>query len=46
MVAVYAWGVVVLAGLGTLAGLFVLTRSIKIAWLRSLPRDRVGNDRG
>jgi hypothetical protein len=38
MVSVYAWGVVALAGLGTLAGVFVLTRAIRIAWLRSLLR--------
>ncbi len=34
----FAWGVVALAGLGTLAGIFVLTRSIGNAWLRSLLR--------
>jgi hypothetical protein len=33
-----AWIVVALAGLGTLAGIFVLTRSIGNAWLRSLLR--------
>lgn len=33
-----AWGIVALAGLGTLAGVFVLTRSIGNAWLRSLLR--------
>ena len=33
-----AWIVVALAGLGTLAGVFVLTRSIGNAWLRSLLR--------
>ncbi len=33
-----AWGVVALAGLGTLAGVFVLTRAIGNAWLRSLLR--------
>ncbi len=38
MVSVYAWGVVALAGLGALAGVFVLTRAIPIAWLRSLLR--------
>ena len=38
MVSVYAWGVVALAGLGTLAGVFVLTRAIHTAWLRSLLR--------
>ncbi|HEY6599475.1 MAG TPA: hypothetical protein VIZ30_09180 [Pseudomonadales bacterium] len=38
MVSVYAWGVVALAGLGTLAGVFVLTRAIDTAWLRSLLR--------
>ncbi len=35
---VVAWGVVALAGLGTLAGVFVLTRSIPNPWLRSLLR--------
>jgi hypothetical protein len=38
METVYAWIVVGVAGLGTLAGIFVLTRSIRIAWLRSLLR--------
>ena len=38
METVYAWIVVGAAGLGTLAGIFVLTRSIRIAWLRSLLR--------
>ncbi len=38
MEAVYAWIVVGVAGLGALAGIFVLTRSIKTAWLRSLLR--------
>lgn len=33
-----AWVVVGLAGLATLAGIFVLTRSIPIPWLRSLVR--------
>lgn len=33
-----AWGVVALAGLGTLAGVFVLTRWVGNAWLRSLLR--------
>ena len=33
-----AWIVVGLAGLGTLAGVFVLTRSVPIPWLRSLIR--------
>lgn len=33
-----AWIVVALAGLGTLAGLFVLTRRIPQPWLRSLVR--------
>ena len=38
MVSVYAWGVVALAGLGALAGVFVLTRVIATPWLRSLLR--------
>jgi hypothetical protein len=38
MESVYAWGVVALAGLGTLAGVFVLTRRIKSPSLRSLLR--------
>jgi hypothetical protein len=38
METVYAWIVVGVAGLGTLAGVFVLTRWIKTAWLRSLLR--------
>lgn len=38
METVVAWIVVGLAGLGTLAGIFVLTRSIRNAWLRSLLR--------
>jgi len=38
MEAIYAWMVVALAGLGALAGIFVLTRSIATAWLRCLLR--------
>lgn len=38
MEAIYAWVAVALAGLGVLAGIFVLTRSIATAWLRSLLR--------
>jgi hypothetical protein len=33
-----AWSVVALAGLGALAGIFVLTRSVGNPWLRSLLR--------
>ncbi len=33
-----AWGLVVSAGLATLAGIFLLTRTIPWAWLRSLVR--------
>jgi hypothetical protein len=38
METVVAWVVVGVAGLGALAGIFVLTRSITNAWLRSLLR--------
>jgi hypothetical protein len=38
METVYAWIIVGVAGLGTLAGVFVLTRSVKTPWLRSLLR--------
>jgi len=38
MEATYAWVAVALAGLGVLAGIFVLTRTITSAWLRSLLR--------
>src|SRR5262245_34041259 len=38
MVSFYAWVVVAIAGLGALAGVFVLTRAIRTAWLRSLLR--------
>jgi hypothetical protein len=34
----YAWAVVLIAGLGTLGGIFLLTRSISTEWLRSLLR--------
>ncbi|HET6471796.1 MAG TPA: hypothetical protein VFG38_08130 [Pseudomonadales bacterium] len=35
---VVAWIVVAVAGLGTLAGIFMLTRAIETQWLRSLLR--------
>src|SRR5262245_20162738 len=35
---VVAWVVVAVAGLATLAGIFMLTRAIPIPWLRSLLR--------
>jgi len=35
---IVAWAVVALAGLGTLAGVFVLTRALQNLWLRSLLR--------
>jgi len=35
---VVAWIVVAVAGLGTLAGVFMLTRAIETQWLRSLLR--------
>jgi len=38
METVVAWVVVAVAGLATLAGVFMLTRSINNAWLRSLLR--------
>ena len=34
----YVWIVVALAGLGTVAGIFVFSRSIKWEWLRTLLR--------
>jgi hypothetical protein len=38
METVVAWVVVGVAGVGALAGIFVLTRTIRSAWLRSLLR--------
>ncbi|MBV1906447.1 MAG: hypothetical protein KUG75_10245 [Pseudomonadales bacterium] len=35
---VYAWLVVTVAGLGTLAGIFVMSRAISWEWLRTLVR--------
>jgi hypothetical protein len=38
MAEIYAWLIVAVAGLATLAGIFVLSRAIEQAWLRTLLR--------
>ncbi len=35
---IYGWAVVAVAGLGALAGIFILTRAISAPWLRTLLR--------